>query len=110
MSGRDSSGGRSLWDAVDGLVASKRVKIDRQGAPDPEVGGWLIHRGGVENACSVPSHTRAVATHRSASVVWATVPSLWDQSTAALFGGEAGSGRGSKPLRERSVADLNLIE
>jgi hypothetical protein len=42
--------------------------------------------------------------------VWAIIPSLWDQSTDALNrGSEAGSG-GSSPLRERSPADLDLME
>lgn len=38
-------------------------------------------------------------------------PSLWDQSTAALYGqGEIQSGSGATLARERSAADLDLIE
>lgn len=89
----------SLWDAVDKLVAPSRVKLERQ-----QAGEWLTELAGqTDGYCDLPSY-------KSATVVWATVPSLWDQSSLALYGSEAANGRGSKPLRERSVADLNLIE
>lgn len=100
----------SLWDAVDKLVAPTRVKIDRQEAVE-SAESWLIRAGAdPAGACWVPGRAKVLASHRSASAVWATVPSLWDQSTIALYGAEAAAGRGSKPLRERSVADLNLME
>lgn len=92
---------RSLWDAVDKLVAPTRVKIDRQRSAGES---FLTDLAEQESGwCRVESF-------RSATVVWATVPSLWDQATIALYGSEAAAGRGSKPLRERSVADLNLME
>ncbi len=39
-----------------------------------------------------------------------TIPSLWEQAEEALFGGEQQIGGGSKPLRERSIADMDLME
>jgi hypothetical protein len=54
--------------------------------------------------------SRRQITLDGGDTVWAVIPSLWDQSTDALDRGcEAGSG-GSAPLRERSPADLDLME
>jgi hypothetical protein len=89
----------ALWTAVGRLTESTRQKMPRD-----EQGTWLDEladqRDGV---CSIPAY-------RSAKSGWATIPSLWDQSTIALNGGETQIGQGSKPLRERSVADLHLLE
>lgn len=89
----------ALWAAVHKLNRPARVKIDRQ-----VTDGWLVELAEqVDGACHV-------ASYRSASVVWATVPSLWDQSTSALYGSGGEEGSGTSPLRERSIADLNLME
>jgi hypothetical protein len=102
MSETTTQGGdtTALWAAVHKLNRPSKVKIDRQRGTD----SWLTELADqVTGACRVD-------TYRSANVVWATIPSLWDQSTAALYGSGGEEGRGTKPLRERSVADLNLLE
>lgn len=87
-----------MWAAVDQLTHSSRVPVER--AVDAD---WLSELN--EDAwgvCSVPAYRAATA--RSA-----TIPSLWDQATTALTTGSEG-GTGSTPLRERSPADLDLME
>lgn len=102
-----------LWVAVDRLTKPSRVQVQR--ATDAE---WLadstalitqIQAGRRDGACSVAAYRAAAGMREAATTRWATVPSLWDQSTVALTGGEIGGGD-SKPLRERSPADLDLME
>jgi len=90
----------ALWQAADRLTKPTRVQVtravDRDGRDALAAGSWGV--------CDVTAY-RAVTTH------WGTIPSLWEQAVAALYdgGGEIG-GSGSKPLRERSPADCDLME
>ena len=90
----------ALWQAADRLTKPTRVHMAR--VADPDVLTEI--KTGFGWACNV-------ADYRAATTQWATVPSLWDQAVAALYdgGGEVG-GSGSKPLRERSPADCDLME
>jgi hypothetical protein len=89
----------AVWRAVDRLTQSQRREVGRR----LEDGAWLDELAAQDGgACNIRSY-------RAATARWATIPSLWDQATAALVGGEIG-GSGSKPLRERSPADLDLME
>lgn len=100
-----------VWAAVHKLVQPSRQRIERAGNE------WLAEQatditdpaGGL-NACHLPAYRRHQAQRAAAVVQYANVPSLWDQSSMALEGGEVQPGRGSKPLRERSPADLDLME
>ncbi len=88
-----------VWRAVHLLTEPQRRQIGRH----REAGDWIEELAAVAyGVCSVPAY-------RAATVTWATIPSLWDQATNALVGGEQG-GTGSKPKRERSPADLDLME
>lgn len=88
----------TVWAAVDKLTNPTRQRLHRAGNE------WLDELATpTDGACSVPAY-RAATTHH------AEIPSLWDQSTMALYGAEIAPGRGSKPLRERSLADLDLME
>lgn len=89
----------ALWAAVARLTEPTRVQVPRSDDSD-----WLADiRNQADGVCYIDAY-------RAATTRWATVPSLWDQATAALTGAEVGGGTGSKPLRERSPADLDLIE
>lgn len=105
-----------LWAAVDRLTLSTRIPVER--ATDAD---WLIDvaveqaeiaAGRRDGACSVPAYRAALAREQAANVATATVPALWDQAVQALgLGSEnAGGGGSTAPLRERSPADLNLME
>jgi hypothetical protein len=88
----------ALWAAVAKLTQPTRVMLARD---EPE---WVRDlRDQSDGFCYVDAYRAATA--RSA-----LIPSLWDQAVAALTGGEVGGGTGSKPLRERSLADLDLME
>jgi hypothetical protein len=84
-----------LWAAVAKLTQPTRVMLAR----DEEDAAWIYE---LDGSCSV-------AAYRAATGRWAEVPSLWQQSVDALTNGSEG-GLGSKPLRERSPADLDLME
>lgn len=89
----------TLWAAVDRLTKPSRVPLER--VADPE---WL-------NDLAAPSWGSCnVGAYRAATATWATVPSLWDQATAALTTGSEAGGTGSSPLRERSPLDVDLME
>lgn len=90
----------AIWEAVDLLTKPTRVKVERVSDAD-----WLAELADPLSdlqSCDVVSY-------RAATTRWATVPSLWVQSTQALSTG-MDEGTGSKPLRERSPADLELLE
>lgn len=93
---------RALWDAVDRLTKPTRQRLDRE----PEEAAWL------RDLADDPTLTVCdVATYRAATVSWGEVPSLWVQAELALQTGmEAGEGGSRTPLRERSPADLDLME
>lgn len=89
----------AIWASVDAITEARRVPVERAADPD-----WLLemanHRG--YGVCDVAAHAAATAR-------WATIGSLWDQSTTALTTGSEQTG-GGRPLRERSPADLDLME
>lgn len=89
----------AIWASVDAITEARRVPVERAADPD-----WLLemanHR--TYGACDVRAH-------RAATSRWASVASLWDQSTTALTTGSEQTG-GGRPLRERSPADLDLME
>lgn len=93
----------SVWAAVDKLTKPTRQKVQRAGDPD-----WHTTFTDPTAKLCVVAHYRAA--FEAATAGYAIIPSLWDQSTIALHGGEIQVGRGSKPLRERSIADLDLME
>lgn len=106
----------ALWSAVDRLTQSTRIPVER--ATDAD---WLIDAaveqaeiaaGRRDGACSVPAYRAAMAREAAATSGYATVPSLWDQAVQALGVGSenTGGGASSSPLRERSPADLDLME
>jgi hypothetical protein len=52
-----------------------------------------------------------VEDYRAAVLAYGQIPCLWDQATWAVFGSEAGDGSGGcTPARERTPADLDLME
>lgn len=87
-----------IWAAVNRLTLPQQVQISREVATLFELDDVPSQYG----ECNV-------ASYRAATVKAGRVPSLWQQATNALTGGEVG-GTGSKPLRERSPADLDLME
>jgi hypothetical protein len=103
----------AVWTPVDRLTQPTRQKVQRAGDREWVDGAqqWLgdvsEQQGGV---CHVPTYRRVTADFTAATAGYASIPSLWDQATIALQSPETQVGHGSKPLRERSVADLNLIE
>jgi hypothetical protein len=91
---------RDLWAAVDAITAPTQRKIGRTEQAD-----WL------EELASDPGVTVCdVARYRAATVAYGHIPSLWDQATWALTTGSEASEGGQSPLRERSPADLDLME
>jgi hypothetical protein len=88
----------ALWIAVDLLTKPTRVQVAR--TPDKALTDELA--AGNRGVCDVTAW-------RSTTTGWATVPSLWDQATAALTAG-LGASTGSKPFRERSPCDVDLME
>lgn len=88
-----------LWAAVSTICDPSTKRLNRD--PDAEYIIELKDTGHL--ACRVDKHKAATSGH-------GTVPSLWEQAEQALFGGEQQIGRGSKPLRERSIADMDLME
>jgi hypothetical protein len=89
-----------LW-AVDRIAGTQgHIPVDR--ATDPI---WLdTYRNDITGTfCRVDAYRAATTRH-------GTIPSLWDQSTLALFGGEVGGEAGGKLAEERSPADLDLLE
>lgn len=104
-----------LWGAVDRLTLPTRIPVER--AVDAD---WLIDvaveqadiaTGRRDGACSVPAYRAAIARAAAATTATASVPGLWQQAIDALGTGTEGSeGSPSVPLRERSPADLDLME
>lgn len=91
----------ALWTAVDAITKPTRRKVDRDTDAD-----WLheLRDGTGITLCDV-------AAYRAATLAYGEIPSLWDQATWALTtGSEQTEGGGQTPLRERSPADLNLME
>ena len=91
----------ALWSAVDAITKPTKRKLDR--SPEAEWLEALRHDPDI-TVCDV-------ATYRAATLAYGEIPSLWDQATWALTtGSEQTEGGGQTPLRERSPADLNLME
>lgn len=105
----------AIWDAVDRLTKPRRQKLDRAPGTDSawlaEITIWLRKLAAPhEGTCDVPTYRAATAAQKAATQTHALIPSLWDQSTTALHGTEIATDRGNKPLRERTIADLDLME
>lgn len=99
-----------LWNAVGKLVEPTHVRLDRGDTSDyTDLLNYLAADPAVM-VCHVPTYRSMAAKHHASVVAHVTVPSLWDQSTWALFGGEVSAEGGGKPARERSPADLQLLE
>ena len=107
-----------LWAAVDRLTLPTRIPVERAADAD-----WLIdasieqaeiavgRRTAGADTCNVPAYRAALAREHAATTQMATVPGLWQQALDALgTGRESAEGRPSSPLRERSPADLDLME
>jgi hypothetical protein len=93
---------RRLWTAVDALTLPSKLKLHRE----PAEAEWLR-----ELADDPTLRVCDVAAYRAATATWGAVPCLWAQAEAALgTGSEAAEGGGRSPLRERSPADLDLME
>lgn len=92
----------ALWEAVDSITKPTQQRVDRE----PDEADWL------RDLADDPTLTVCdVATYRAATVSFGEVPSLWRQAETALQTGmEAGEGGNRTPLRERSPADLDLME
>lgn len=90
----------AVWRAVSALVDPEHRRIERVQDADwlDELAGLFRQRG----LCDVAAYRAATRAH-------AVIPSLWDQATEALAT-RTDDGTGSKPLRERSPADLDLME
>jgi hypothetical protein len=99
---RDMNDQAAVWAAVDKLTKDTRQKVLRAGDAD-----WRVAFDEATRVCVVAQYR---AAFEAATSGYAIIPSLWEQSTIALTGGEVQAGRGSKPLRERSIADLDLME
>lgn len=105
------------WKAVDEITQAKRRKVQRSNREDADwvadAEGWFA-RLATDPAvlvCDVSSFRKTAADYQAATAGWSSIPSLWDQAVEALrTGGESDDGRGRSPLRERSVADLDLME
>lgn len=104
-----------VWAAIHTLIEPHQHHLQRT----TEEAHWLDEATqqltqatqGHNGTCNIPTYRRATATKAAAETHTGTIPSLWDQSTTALTGGEtSNNGAGTKPLRERSPADLDLIE
>lgn len=101
-----------VWAAIAKLIDPTNVPVERAADAD-----WLAELGddifdikqGKHGVCYVPAYRAACAREAAAQARTAAVPSLWDQATDALTTGSEG-GTGTTPLRERSPADLDLME
>lgn len=91
-----------LWEAVDALTRPTRRRVDREF----ESAEWL------QSLADDPTITVCdVAAYRAATAKYGQIPSLWEQAEAAVgTGSEMTEGGGRTPLRERSPADLDLME
>lgn len=90
----------AIWASVDLLTKPTTVNVGRDGEAD-----WL----GELHEQFMTAAVCDIASWRAATRSYGSIPSLWDQSTVALTTG-MDEGIGSKPLRERSPADLDLME
>lgn len=90
----------ALWDAVDAITKPSMRQVTRDDAPE-----WLVELA--EDATLTRCDVRS---YRAATTNWGTQPSLWMQAEQALTTGTEAGGTGKSPLRERSPADLDLME
>lgn len=104
----------ALWSAVDAITKPTKRKLDR--SPEAE---WLEgvenehpwqRRSGAFDVCDIAVYRATVERMHAAMLAYGEIPSLWDQATWALTTGSEQNAGGNSPLRERSPADLNLME
>lgn len=110
----DTEAIRRLWAAVDAITRPTRRKLTR--STDAE---WLTEvtdardwerRAGGATVCDVAIYRATIERMHAAQLAYGEIPSLWDQATWALTTGSEQNAGGNSPLRERSPADLNLME
>lgn len=99
----------NLWAAVDAITKPTRVKIERDTESEWRTAveadqGW--EHGTV---CSVAVYRATLDRLRASESAYGNIPPLWDQAVWALTTGSE-QGTGTTPLRERSPADLALME
>lgn len=94
---------RALWDAVDALTKPTTRKVGR----DMDAAEWIDELADVGQG----SFCR-ISDYRAAMLAYGQIPALWDQAEWSLGTGiEQKLGEsGSSCLRERSPADLDLME
>jgi len=92
---------RALWDAVDLITKATKRKADR----DFDNAEWLWQ------LANDPTLTYCdVEAYRAATLAYGEIPALWDQAEWALTTGSEMTEGGGSSLRERSPADLDLME
>jgi hypothetical protein len=85
-----------LWDAVDSITKPTTHKVVRGPLE------WL--EDGRGSFCRVTDFDMA-------TLAYGKVPCLWAEANWAVYGSEAGDGSGGRsPLRERTPADVDLME
>lgn len=103
----------ALWTAVDLITRPSRRKIIRTPEHDPDTRPpWLLRLAAdpTITVCDVTLYRAELRRAVAATDPWATIPSLWEQALDALGTGSETSDRAATPLRERSPADLDLMD
>jgi len=101
-----------LWQAVDAITQPTRRKIDRDEQEIDLAADILdsLANNPTRAWCSISEYRRAAQIASDQTLAYGHIPALWDQATWALTTGSEQSAGGSSPLRERSPADLALME
>lgn len=109
--GRDEA--EKLWRAVDGITKPTRRKIDRDAEAEADLAAELLHDlayNPTRVVCSILEKQRADRLAADMTSAYGEIPALWDQAEWALTTGSEMQEGGCSPLRERSPADLDLME
>lgn len=94
-----------LWAAVDAITQPTTQRLDRDTTFEDDH-PWLHG-----NTCHIGQYRATLERIEAATLAYGHIPALWDQANWAVFGSEAGDGSGGRsPLRERTPADLDLME
>lgn len=102
----------ALWLAADALTKPTTMRIHRD-ENEADLAASLLHdlaTNPTRLRCSVAEYRAASEQRAAQSRSYGTIPSLWDQAQDAIAGqGDSDEG-GGVLSRERSVADLALME
>jgi hypothetical protein len=102
-----------LWASVDAITRPTSHKVSRE-EQEIDLAADVLNdllNNPTRLACSLREKQRADRLAVEQTLAYGHIPPLWDQATWALFGAEAGDGSGGRsPLRERTPADLALME